>query len=122
MLSASQNQVVETPVQVTTTDAYGPTTQRKFDWRGVEAGSIKIRNTGNANGAAVRLSGSLDGGQTFDVPIQAETILTPAASNALDGLYVVINDPFTDILLEVRSVATNATTTVESRALKAYGS
>ncbi len=77
---------------------------------GYRTSTVIPKNTG-ANGAHVKVLGSVDGGTNFDVEIQAETTIA-----AGDQLVVKFSDYYTDVKVQIKAAVADSQTTVEGRA------
>ncbi len=85
------------------------TTLLDVDARGLRAKILVVENTG-ANGATVRIQGSIDGGVNFDVDIQA-------ATNIAAGAKLVVNEAnyYTNIRVEAHRQTATFDTSVDCR-------
>lgn len=106
--SRSDNQLTGT--LATLLDPSTFSTLLDVDVRGLIEKTFVIENTGGANGATVRIQGSVDGGATFDDDIQAATDIAFGVK-----LVVKTSDYYTNIKVEAHRQTVSLDTSVDCR-------
>ena len=110
MIDHSRSNNTLTDTFATLLDPSTFTTLLDVDARGLVEKTFVIENTGGANGATVRIRGSVDGGANFDEDIQAATNIAFGAK-----LVVKTSDYYTDIKVDAHRQGAGLDTSVDCR-------